>query len=143
MTAEYVCMYCRCGRDSECDDRACTCCFGVPGELTPGLTVICAYSYEAAKNFADRRRWPPHSWVYADERRLRGTHVDRAVYLHGFADRRDYVEIRALVAQRIAMSSALTATSAHAAAELVAAGFDPESVMDAMSLPPIPLGDAE
>lgn len=101
----YVCMYCQYGRDSECDDRACNCCFGVPGEPHEGLTVICAGSYEAAKNFADRRRWPPHSWVYADERRIRGSHVDRAVYLHGFADRRDAVKIRALVNQRLAMSA--------------------------------------
>lgn len=119
---EYVCMYCKHGRDSECYDQACTCCFGVPGEPSGGLTVICSYDHAAAMIFADLRRWPPRSWVYADERRLRGCHVDRAVYLHGFSDRRDYVEIRSLVSQRLAMSAqqSLVDTRRGAAAQLPA-----------------------
>lgn len=142
MTAEYVCMYCQYGRDSECDDRACTCCFGVPGEPTPGVTVICSRDYTAAKNFADRRRWPPRSWVYADERRLYGTEPRRAVYLHGFWDRSDAYEIRALVDRRLSMSRGQAAANASAAAELVAAGYDPEAVAEAMSLPNIRFGGA-
>lgn len=97
----YVCMYCQYAFHVECMDRACNCCFGEPGEPPEGLTVICARDYPAAKRFADLRRWPQHSWVYAEERRLHGSEPDRAVYLHGFSDRPDAVEMQALIRQRL------------------------------------------
>src|SRR5438067_6822863 len=96
---EDMCMYCQYGRDTECDDKACNCCFGKPAEPPTGLAVICARDYRVAKAFADRRRWPPRSWMFAEERRLHGVEPHQVVYLDGFWERPDAVALDALVRQ--------------------------------------------
>lgn len=89
MTAEFVCMYCQQARCVECMDRACTCCFGKPAEIPTTPVAICTSTYYRARDFADQRRWPRHSWFVASSGALRGRRVERVVHLD--CDRNRYV----------------------------------------------------
>lgn len=86
-----------------------------------GLTIICAYDYPAAKAFADEWRWPQGSWVFAEERRLRGVEARRVVHLYGFWARWDAVELDLLACRCVSRGAqqSLQATRRDAARQLL------------------------